>query len=55
MNSQPAETKEELADDITEEEIKRLKTERIQDDGATSCEVVTENNQRFLVCQYPPL
>ena len=54
MNSQPAETTEELADDITPEEIEKLKAEPTQE-GATSCEVVTENDKRFLVCQWPPL
>ena len=54
MNSKPAETKEPLADDITAADIQKLIDERNQE-GATSCEVVTENNQRFLVCQWPPL
>ncbi len=54
MNSQPRVTRQELADDITAEQIQQLIDERTGT-GATSCEVVTENNQRFLVCQYPPL
>ena len=54
MNSQPTETKEELADDITPAEIEKLKAEK-KNAGATSCKVVTENDQRFLVCQWPAL
>ena len=54
MPSQHATTKEELSADITDAEIQQLIAERIED-GAAGCEVVTENNQRFLVCQYPPL
>ena len=54
MNSQSADTKDELADDITEAEIEKLIAEAIED-GATGCEVVTENNKRFLVCHYPPV
>ena len=54
MNPQTRETRESLADDITPEQIQELIAERTGT-GATSCEVVTENNQRFLVCQYPPL
>ena len=49
-----AKTKEELADEITPEEIQQLIDEK-KAAGATSCEVVTENNKRFLVCQWPPL
>ena len=54
MPSKLAATKDELADDITEAEIQQLIAEAIGD-GATGCEVVTENNKRFLVCHYPPL
>ena len=54
MNPQSRETREPLADDITKEQIKQLIDER-KGTGATSCEVVTENNKRILVCQYPPL
>ncbi len=54
MNSQPAETKEPLAANITSAQIQQLIDER-KGTGATSCEVVTENGERFLVCQYPPL
>ena len=54
MNSQPAETKEPLADDLTPAQIQALITER-KSSGATSCQVVTENNKRVLVCQWPPL
>lgn len=43
-----------LADDITQALIEQLIDDE-QSEGATSCEVVTENNQRFLVCQWPPL
>ncbi len=53
MNSKPAETKEPLADNITPEEIEKLKAERTREGAA--CRVVTENNKRFLVCQWPPL
>ena len=54
MSSQPAETKEPLAEGITAEEIEKLIAER-KEQGASSCEVVMENNERFLVCQWPPL
>ena len=54
MNSQSRETREALTDDITPEQIQQLIDERVGT-GATSCEVVTENNQRILVCQFPPL
>ena len=54
MNAEPRVTRQPLADDITEAQIQQLIDERTGT-GATSCEVVTENNQRVLVCQYPPL
>ena len=54
MNSKPAETKEPLDDNITPAEVQKLITER-KGAGATSCEEETENGQRFLVCQWPPL
>lgn len=54
MNSQPAETREPLADDLTAADIQNLIAER-KGEGATSCEVVTEGNDRVLVCQWPPL
>ncbi len=54
MNPQSRETREPLADDITTEQIQQLINER-KDTGATSCEAVTEDNKRFLVCQWPPL
>ncbi len=54
MNSQPRTTKEPLADGITEEQIQALIDER-KATGATSCEVVTENDKRILVYQFPPL
>ena len=53
MSAQPATTKEPLAEELTAEQIQRLIGER-KGAGATSCEVVTENNQKFLVCQWPP-
>ena len=54
MNSQPVETKEPMATEITDEQIQQLVSERTTS-GATSCRVVTENNQRFLVCRWPSL
>jgi len=53
MSAQPVTTKEPLAEGLTAEQIQQLISERL-DAGATSCEVVTENNQKFLVCQWPP-
>ena len=41
-----------LIDGLTDEEIQRLKDERIEE-GATSCEVVTEGDHKYLVTQYP--
>jgi len=52
MNTQPKPIKR-LIDGLTEEEIQRLKDERIEE-GATSCEVVTEGGHKYLVTQYPP-
>ncbi len=54
MNAKTTETREPLADEITPEQIKQLIAER-KGTGATSCEVVTENDKRFLVCRFPPL
>ncbi len=54
MKSQPTETREALADDITAAQIEQLIAER-KLDGTTSCKVVTENETRFLVCQWPLL
>ena len=54
MKSQPTETKEPLADEITEAQIEQIIVER-KGTGATRCEVVMENGERFLVCQFPPL
>ena len=54
MNAETTETREPLAADITAEQIQQLIDEKIST-GATSCEVVTENDQRILVCQWPPL
>jgi len=53
MSGQPATTKEPLDNAITPEQIVRLIAER-KKDGATSCEVLTEGGQRFLVCVWPP-
>ena len=53
MSVQSATTKEPLADGLTDEQIQRIIAER-KSAGATSCKVVTEGNQRFLVCQWPP-
>ena len=54
MNAETTETREPLADDITLEQIEQLIEER-KGTGATSCEVVTENDKRIIVCQWPPL
>ena len=54
MNSQPRVTREPLADGLTPEQIQQAIDERRRT-GATRCEVVTENGQSILVCQYPPL
>ena len=54
MNAEPTVTREPLAAGITAEQIQQLIDEKIGT-GATSGEVVTENDQRFLVCQWPPL
>ncbi len=54
MNPRTRETREPLADGITPAEIQKLIAER-KGTGATSCEVVTENGNSILVCQYPPL
>lgn len=43
---------EELAVDITPEDIQKAIDIR-KTVGATSCDVVTENNKRFLICLYP--
>jgi hypothetical protein len=53
MGGQPTTTKEPLAQGITDEQVAKLIAER-KGVGATDCKVVTENNQRFLVCQWPP-
>jgi hypothetical protein len=53
MSIQPKPIKE-LIDGLTDTEIQRLIKERM-DAGATSCKVVTEGNQQFLVTQWPPL
>ena len=53
MVSQTAQTKQPISDDITDEQIQQLIDERGRL-GAT-CKVVKENNQRFLVCEWPPL
>jgi galactokinase/mevalonate kinase-like predicted kinase len=53
MGGQSATTKEPLDDAITQPQIDRLIAER-KAAGATGCQVVTEGNKRFLVCQWPP-
>ena len=53
MNSKPAETRAELADEITEADIQKLTAEKKEE--AATCKVVTENDKRFLVCQWPAL
>jgi hypothetical protein len=53
VSAQPTTTKEPLAKELTDEQIRQLIDER-KTAGATSCQVVTETNQRFLVCQWPP-
>jgi hypothetical protein len=53
MPAQPTTTKEPLAERLTDGQIQGLIRERTGV-GATGCQVVTENNQRFLVCQWPP-
>jgi len=53
MNSQTTVVKRELDPGISEEEIDQLIQERTNE-GATSCEVVTEGGKKFLVCHYPP-
>lgn len=54
MNPEPTVTKEPLADDLTPAEIQALIDERIGA-GATSCQAVTENGEKLLVCHWPPL
>jgi len=51
MSTQPEPIKEPI-DGLTDEEIQRLKNERIKV-GATSCEVITEGRRKYLVTQYP--
>ena len=51
---QAATTREELAPNITEEQIQKLIAEKTRV-GATRCEVVNEGGKRFLVCEFPPL
>jgi hypothetical protein len=46
-------TKEPLANELTDQEIQQLIDES-KAVGATTCKVVTENNKRFLVCEWPP-
>lgn len=53
MSPESTETKEPLDDSITPEQIQQLIAER-KSAGAESCEAVTENGQRFLVCKWPP-
>lgn len=53
MNSEPVKTREPLDDSLTPEQIQALIDER-ERNGA-SCEVVTEDGQKILVCLWPPL
>ena len=53
MNSKPAETREPLDDSLTDEQTQALISER-ERNGA-SCEVVTEDGKKILVCVWPPL
>lgn len=52
MNGGTTTIKRPLADGITEKEIAKLKAE-CAEENAVSCEVVTENNKRYLVCEWP--
>ena len=54
MAGQAVTTKEPLAPEITPEQLQKLIAEKKRV-GATSCKVVTEGNERFLVCEFPPL
>jgi hypothetical protein len=54
MGGQTATTKEPLPREITPEQLQKLIAEKKRV-GATSCQVVTEGDQRFLVCEFPPL
>lgn len=54
MSSQPATTKEPLAEGLSTEDIQRLIDQK-KAAGATGCEVVREGTQRFLVCKWPAL
>jgi hypothetical protein len=51
MTEKPTTTEQPLAHDLTEQDIQRLIRAR-EREGAT-CKVVTKNNRRFLVCQWP--
>ena len=53
MSTQPTTTRTPIADDLTQDEIQGLIADR-KGEGATSCEVVTENGKRFLITKYPP-
>lgn len=54
MAGQAATTKEPLAPEITDEQLQKLIKEKKRV-GATSCRVITEKGERFLVCEFPPL
>ena len=54
MPSKPVTTKDELPEGTTQAEIDNICAEA-EKDGATSCEVVTENDKRFIVITYPPV
>ena len=54
MVGQNVKTKELLPREITPEQLQKLIAEKKRV-GAASCQVVTEGDQRFLVCEFPPL
>jgi hypothetical protein len=54
MNGKPMTTREELAKELTQAQIQECIAER-KAVGATSCIVVTENGEQFLVSEWPPL
>ena len=54
MSANSMTTTEELAPDLTPAQIQLLIAERKRV-GATNCTVVTEDGQRLLVCEWPPL
>ena len=52
MSAQRTTTKQPLAKELTDEQIQQL-IDEYKADGATTCKVVTETNQPFLVCEWP--